>query len=147
MDTWTNSNYRNVTVNTDHWCFSSFKSIHLLPLLPQWSQWRGWSLNQLPSGECGVCSAHQRASMNHFRAAKSPQIQRMGRLREEAAQTRVEYANFQFSHHPSCKMVRLKTPLVTVGFIIHKVVLHHLIFRFKQGVTGSTWCCTSSIIH
>lgn len=54
---------------------------------------------------------------------------------------------FHFSHHPSCKMVRLKTPLVTVGFIIHQVVLHHLIFRFKQGVTGSTLCCTSAIIH
>lgn len=107
-ETWTNSNYRNVTVNIDdHWHFSSLKSIHLLPLYGSVVSMEG--LEPTPAalrwGRGMLWLAHRRASMNkrcisshiriygHFRVAKSPQIQVLGRLWEEATQTRVEYAH------------------------------------------------------
>lgn len=71
----------------------------------------------------------------------------MGGSLEEATQKRGEPGNSSFPHHPGCEVVSLKTPLLAVGFIIHQVLLHYLIFRLEQGVTVSTRYRTSAIVH
>ncbi len=51
------------------------------------------------------------------------------------------------SHHPWCEVVGLKTPLLTESFIIQQVMLHDLVFRFKQEVTVRTGHRTAAIVH
>lgn len=58
-----------------------------------------------------------------------------------------EDGNASFPHLTGGEVVSLKTPLLALGFLIHQILLHYLIFRLQPGVTVSTRYRTSAIIH